>query len=490
LSRPDNITGGDGKGPCFVDACVCCWRCPVSADVSASPAALVKTPLDKVRALQHTLYRTAKADPGRRFHALWDKVCRRDVLWRGWVAVRANNGAPGIDRITLDQIEHEYGALRLVDELSAELQEGRYRPLPARGVLIPKPGRDEYRPLQISAVRDRVVQAALKIVLEPVFEADFLPCSFGFRPRRSAHDALQVVIDETWRGRRWVVETDIANCFSAIPQDRLVQAIEERVADQSVLKLIRQILRAGVMQQDGQVRRTVTGAAQGGPVSPLLCNVYLHRIDRAWDVREHGVLVRFADDALVLCKSAQQAEAALARLRVLLAELGLEPKEAKTAITQLEVGGPGFDFLGFQHRLVRSRGKLGAKGVVFLARWPSDKAMQHARDRIREITSRHWMLLWPEAVVERLNAFLRGWAAYFKYGHSAQRLSKIRRYAQWRLAQFMRRRHRRSMGFGWQVLLNSRPVDLGLISLYGITVAPRAGKPWRDRPNAAGERRR
>jgi RNA-directed DNA polymerase len=260
--------------------------------------------LDKVRALQHTLYRTAKADPGRRFHALWDKVCRRDVLWRGWVAVRANNGAPGIDRITLEQIEHEYGALRLVDELSAELQEGRYRPLPARGVLIPKPGRDEYRPLQISAVRDRVVQAALKIVLEPVFEADFLPCSFGFRPRRSAHDALQVVIDETWRGRRWVVETDIANCFSAIPQDRLVQAIEERVADQSVLKLIRQILRAGVMQQDGQVRRTVTGAAQGGPVSPLLCNVYLHRIDRAWDVREHGVLVRFADDALVLCKSA------------------------------------------------------------------------------------------------------------------------------------------------------------------------------------------
>jgi RNA-directed DNA polymerase len=168
-----------------------------------------------VRALQHTLYRTAKADPGRRFHALLDKVFRRDVLWRGWVAVRANNGAPGIDKTTLDQVEHEYGALRLVEELAAELREGRYRPLPARGVMIPKPGlKDEYRPLAISAVRDRIAQAALKIVLEPVFEADFLPCSFGFRPRRSAHDALQVVIDEAWRGRRWVVETDIASCLN------------------------------------------------------------------------------------------------------------------------------------------------------------------------------------------------------------------------------------------------------------------------------------
>ena len=304
----------------------------MSADSSASPAGSRSSRLDEVRALQHTLYRTAKADPGRRFHALWDKVFRRDVLWRGWVVVRANNGAPGIDKVALDWIEHEYGAFRLVDELAAGLREGRYRPLPARGVMIPKPGlKDEYRPLAISAVRDRIVQAALKIVLEPVFEADFLPCSFGFRPRRSAHDALQVVIDEAWRGRRWVVETDLASCFTAIPHEKLMQAIEERVVDQSVLKLLRQILRAGVMQ-DGQVPREVTGAAQGGPVSPLLCNVYLHRLDREWDVREHGLLVRSADDLLVMCRTRQQAEAALARLRQLLAELGLEPKEAKTRI--------------------------------------------------------------------------------------------------------------------------------------------------------------
>ena len=182
--------------------------------VPASPAALGSAPLDPVRALQHALYRAAKADPGRRFHALWDKVLRRDVLWRAWVAVRQNNGAPGIDATTLADVE-EYGVSRFLDELATEVRDGSYRPLPARRVFIPKPGSREKRPLSIPPVRDRVVQAALKIVLEPVFEADFLPCSFGFRPRRGTHDALQVVIDESWRGRCWVVETDIANCLDA-----------------------------------------------------------------------------------------------------------------------------------------------------------------------------------------------------------------------------------------------------------------------------------
>ena len=217
--------------------------------------------------MQHALYRAAKADPGRRFHALYDKVSRRDVLWRAWVAVRRNNGAPGIDKITLAAVE-EYGVARLLDELASELRE---RPVSAAAR---PPGRislsratTEQRPLSIPPVRDRIVQAAVKIVLEPVFEADFLPCSFGFRPRRSAHDALQVLIDECWRGRRWVVETDIAYCFSAIPHDKLMQAVEERICDQPVLKLLRAMLRAGVME-DGQVRRTVAGTPQGGVFQP------------------------------------------------------------------------------------------------------------------------------------------------------------------------------------------------------------------------------
>ena len=192
-----------------------------------------------MRALQHTLYRAAKADPGRRFHALWDKVLRRDVLGRAWVVVRANNGAPGIDMLTLAAVE-EYGVARLLDEIAQELRGHRYRPLPARRVLIPKAGQcGALRSLAIASVRDRVVQAAVKIVLEPVFEADFAECSFGFRPKRSAHDALQVVIDESWRGRRWVVETDIADCFTPIPHDRLMREVEKRVVDQSVLKLLR-----------------------------------------------------------------------------------------------------------------------------------------------------------------------------------------------------------------------------------------------------------
>ena len=246
----------------------------------------------------------------------------------------------------------------------------------------------------------------MKIVLEPVFEADFLPASFGFRPGRSQQDALQVLIEECARGRRWVAETDIASCFSAIPHGKLMQAVEERVCDQPVLKLLRAMLRAGVME-DGQVRRPDTGAAQGGVISPVMCNVYLHRLDRAWDDAD-GVLVRFADDLVVMCWSRSQAEQALARLADLLAGLGLEPKAAKTRIVHLEEGGEGFDFLGFRHRLVRSRGLNGKKPVTFLARWPSDRALQHARDRIRELTGRRRLLLWPELIAEDLNGFLRG----------------------------------------------------------------------------------
>ena len=301
----------------------------MSADLASSAAS--GSLVDPVRALQHTLYRSAKADPGRRFHALRDKVYRRDVLWRAWVAVRRNNGAPGVDGTTLAEVE-EYGVDRFLDELAEDLRADRWRPLPARRVLIPKPGTSEQRPLSIPSVRDRVVAAAVKIVLEPIFEAGFLSCSFGFRPKRSTHDALQVLIDESWQGKRWVVETDIANCFSAIPHEKLMQAIEERVSDQGVLKLLRAMLRAGVMQDDGSVRREVSGTPQGGPLSPLLCNVYLHRLDRVWDTSEHGVLVRYCDDLVVMCRSREQAEAALERLTVLLGDLGLEPKASKTRI--------------------------------------------------------------------------------------------------------------------------------------------------------------
>jgi group II intron reverse transcriptase/maturase len=433
--------------------------------------------VDSVRALQHALYRSAKADPGRRFHALRDKVYRRDVLWRAWVAVRRNDGAPGIDKTTLAEVE-EYGVDRLLGELAEDLRNGRWRPSPARRVFIPKPGTTEQRPLSIPTVRDRIVGAALKIVLEPIFEADFLPCSFGFRPKRSAHDALQVLIDESWQGRRWVVETDIADCFGAIPHEELMRAVEERVSDQGVLRLLRVMLRAGVMQ-DGRVRRPVTGTPQGGVISPLLANVYLHQLDRVWSADEHGVLVRYADDVVVMCRSREQAEAALARLTVLLGELGLEPKLAKTRIVHLVEGGEGLDFLGFHNRLVRGRTPRSAH-LTFLARWPARKAVRHARDRIRSITARSRLLVPVEQIVEELNLFLRGWAGYFRYGNSALLLGQIRNYALRRLALWLSKRGNRRRAWGWgmtQVLLS--PNHLGLISLDGIVVPPRPLRAWK-----------
>ena len=440
----------------------------------ASPTLGVES-LDPVRALQHALYRAAKADPGRRFHALYDKVHRRDVLQRAWWLVRCNAGAPGIDQTTIADVE-EYGVTRLLDELAADLQVGRFRPLPARRVFIPKPGSAEQRPLSIPAVCDRVVQAAVKVVIEPIFEADFLPCSFGFRPKRSAHDALQVLVDESFQGKRWVVETDVANCFEAIPHSGLMSAVEERVSDRRLLGLLRAFLRAGVMH-GGMVRRAVTGTPQGGVASPLLANVYLHRLDRAWR-GAYGTPVRYADDLVVLCRSQGQAVAALARLTALLADLGLQPKQAKTRIVHLVEGGEGVDFLGFHHRLVRSRVVHGTSQITYLARWPSRKAMQHARDRIRFMTMRARLVAPVEQVVQEMNLFLRGWAGYFRYGNSAHTFDKIRSYAVMRLALFLAKRHQRGSAWGFAQVYRSRDT-FGLVSLNGIVVAPRPNRAWR-----------
>jgi RNA-directed DNA polymerase len=326
-------------------------------------------------------------------------------------------------------------------------------------------------------------------VLEPIFEADFLSCSFGFRPRRSAHDALQVLVDEAWRSQQWVVETDIASCFEAIPHDGLMAAIEERIVDRNLLRLVRGMLRAGVMEH-GTVRRRDAGTPQGGVISPLLANVYLHRLDRGWPTRGlGGVLVRYADDVVVMCRSRREAEDALSALTAILADLGLEPKASKTRIVHLEEGGEGVDFLGFHHRWVRAESRR-SRHVLFLARWPSNKAMQHIRDRVRELTDRPRLLLPVEVIVEDVNLALRGWSGYFRFGNSAHHFAKVRNYALERLALVVAKRHHRSRAYGWSVVAFQSPNQLGLISLDGIVVAPRPNRPWRGRPNAGGERRR
>jgi RNA-directed DNA polymerase len=423
----------------------------------------------KVRELQRTLYRAAKADPKRRFHALYDKVYRTDVLERAWELVRANRGAAGIDKQTTADVE-QYGIARLLDELATDLQEGKWRPLPARRVFIAKPGRDELRPLSIPAVRDRIVQAAVRIVVEPIFEADMLECSFGFRPRRSTRDALQVLVDEAWGGRRWVLESDVANCFEAIPHSQLMSAIEERIVDRHLLKLLRAMLRAGVME-DGTVKRSDAGTPQGGVISPCLCNVYLHRLDRQWTERGYGVLVRFADDMVVMCRTREEAERALGVLRAILSELGLTLKDAKTRIVELREGGEGLDFLGFHHRWVRGDTPR-SRHLRFLARWPSRQAMAHARERIHGLTDRRRLQLPVEQVAHDVNRFLRGWAGYFRYGNSAQAFDKITYHALVRVGGFAAKRHKQRGRYGWWAITHS-PDRMGLIHLNGTIVAPR-----------------
>lgn len=446
---------------------------------------MVTTSIDTVGRLCMTLSRAAKADPTRRFHALHDKLFRRDVLERSWAKVRASGGAAGIDRTTLTDIER-HGIDRLLDELAADLAAGRYRPLPGRRVWIPKPGSVGQRPLAIPAVRDRIVQTAAKIVLEPIFEADFRPCSHGFRPGRSVHDALQVLIDEAWRGRRWVVETDIASCFEAIPHDRLMTAVERRVSDGAVLGLLRAFLRAGVME-DGLVRRPITGTPQGGVISPLLANVYLHALDVAWEADARGVLVRYADDLVVMCRTEAEATAALGRLRAILADLGLAPNEAKTRIVHLDEGGGRLDFLGFTHRWVRGD-RPSTRHVTFLARWPSDKAMAHAHDRLREITARERLRHPVEHIVKEMNLFLRGWMGFFRYGNSAHQFGLITLHARQRLAISLADRRGWSTAHGWVVARRSG--WMGLMSLTGTVISPRPFRGWRGTPNAGGQGRR
>jgi len=288
-----------------------------------------KIPVDKVRQLQRKLYVCAKQSRTRRFHALYDRIHRSDVLWEAWRRVRSNGGAAGVDAETIQAIEQSAGE-KFLAEIQATLRAGRYRPSPVKRRYIPKAD-GKQRPLGIPTVRDRVVQMAAKLVMEPIFEADFHEGSYGFRPKRSAQQALEAIRVAGNQGHNFVVDADIQGYFDNIQRETLMELVRERVSDRRVLKLIRQWLEAGVME-DGTVRETLAGTPQGGVISPLLANIYRNKLDRIWAARcgQLGILVRYADDLVAMCRSASAAREALRRIGLVRNRLGLTLHPVKT----------------------------------------------------------------------------------------------------------------------------------------------------------------
>jgi RNA-directed DNA polymerase len=442
---------------------------------------MLETP-EKIRELQRKLYQKAKQQKGYRFYLLYDKVYRLDILSHAYNLVKANKGAPGVDGETFERVkEREGGVEGYLEAIAGRLKRKQYKPQPVRRVYIPKTGEGK-RPLGIPTIRDRIVQMAVKIVIEPIFEADFQENSYGFRPKRNAHQAVDDVKAHLLKDKMAVIDADISKYFDTIPHDRLMKLVAKRSVDKDILKLIKMWLKAPIAEEreDGkkEYKGNDKGTPQGGVISPLLANIYLNVLDTLWKVKKvqerfGARLVRYADDVVVLCGG--NTERILKGMKAVLIDLGLTLNEAKTKV--VDARQEHFTFLGFSIRMRKGR----KAGSLFPLIEPSKKAVKHIRSEIKQLTTERYSATSTEVVIRRVNEVVRGWVGYFYYGNCTKAMSALKEYLLYRIRVYIRRKHHYS-GLGYKAFPNSYYHET-----LGVFKVPLSA-PWRHAVKASGRR--